>query len=209
MMEPSAPAPRLFAQALADLVSRAGAVADAGALHPAPVWARWDHDEDALWPREPGWLTDLNEHPGPVWLDEAAARSRARLLDCDLPLVIGHTDFESQNVRWLGDSLHVVFDWDSLAAQPEAAIAGLACSMFPVTAEPLTEATLGQSEAFLEAFERARGRPWSTEEREVGWAASVWPRAWNAKRRVLEPDRHQTAPALAEEVEERLRLAGA
>ena len=209
MRRPNAEGPHLFGDALADLTHLTpppNALLD---LEPSPVWARWNHREEGTWPREVGWLTDLNEHPGPDWLDEAARRARARLLAADLPSVIGHADFESQNVRWRGDELHVGFDWDSLAVQPESAIAGLASSVFPVTDEPLTEATLDESAAFLEAYERTRGRPWTAEEREVAWAASVWIRAWNAKRRVQTPDRHQTAPALHAEIGERLRLAGA
>jgi len=209
MRGPTSDSPRLFGEALADLVARAPAPAHPESLEPAPVWARWNHVEEGTWPLEPGWLTNLNEHSGPAWLDDAAWRARNRLLAADLPAIIGHTDFESQNTRWRGDTLHVVFDWDSLAVQSEAAIAGLACSMFTVTIEPRTEATLDQSSAFLDAYERARGRRWTSDEVEVAWAASVWIRAWDAKRRSLTPDRHQTAPALSAEVEERLRLAGA
>lgn len=208
MLEPGPDSPGLFAEALAHLVSRVPAPHSISTLEPAPVWARWNHAGSGIWPVDPDLGLDLNDHPGPRWLDTAAAQVRARLRATELPLVIGHTDFESQNMRWSDGLLHVVFDWDSLAVQPEAAIAGLASSMFPVTVEPRTEATLDQSAAFIEAYERARARSWTREEREVAWAASVWIRAWDAKRRVLEPHRHQTIDALVSEIDERLRLAG-
>jgi uncharacterized SAM-binding protein YcdF (DUF218 family) len=48
-----------------------------------------------------------------------------------LPWGIGHTDWESQNLRWLNRELHVTHDWHSLASRPEATIAGMASIMFP------------------------------------------------------------------------------
>jgi hypothetical protein len=38
-----------------------------------------------------------------------------------LPCVLGHADFEAQNLRWHGREVWAVHDWDSLAWQPEAA----------------------------------------------------------------------------------------
>jgi len=40
--------------------------------------------------------------------------------------VLGHADFEAQNLRWHGRRVWAVPDWDSLAWQPEAALAGAA-----------------------------------------------------------------------------------
>ena len=38
--------------------------------------------------------------------------------------VLGHADFEAQNIRWHGREVGAVHDWDSLAWQPEAARGG-------------------------------------------------------------------------------------
>src|SRR5689334_24633636 len=53
----------------------------------------------------------------------AAERTRGRILAAGLPCVLGHADFEAQNLRWHGREVWAVHDWDSLAWQPEAALA--------------------------------------------------------------------------------------
>jgi hypothetical protein len=45
--------------------------------------------------------------------------------------VVGHADWESQNLRWDGDRPLAVHDWDSAVAQPEAVVAGLASAVWP------------------------------------------------------------------------------
>ena len=55
--------------------------------------------------------------------------------------MLGHADFEAQNLRWHGLDVWVVHDWDSLAWQPEAALVGAASAAFandpPVTGNAL------------------------------------------------------------------------
>ena len=98
---------------------------------------------------------------------------RDRLLRSSaLPLVVGHSDWESQNVRWVDRQLYVVHDWDSVVAQREATIAGAASAVFTVTDAPNSSASVAQSAAFLAAYEQARERQWSDKERELAWAAA-------------------------------------
>ena len=89
-----------------------------------------------------------------------------------LPLVIGHADWEAQNLRWDGEAIHTIHDWDSLAALPEAAVVGAAAGAFASTNTP-TLAPLASSESFLAAYEDAAGRRFTSEEIEVAWAASM------------------------------------
>lgn len=152
---------------------------------------------------------DLNDHPGPGRLDETARRVRTRLRRAALPEVVGHGDFESQNIRWNGDRLHVVHDWDSAVARPEAAIAGLAAAVFPAGGPEDRPATVAETERFLDGYARARRRPWTREESEVAWAARLWVLAFNAKKAsVARPD-SSAAARLAREAPERLRRADA
>jgi len=129
-----------------------------------------------------------------------------------LRVVVGHADWESQNLRWVNRQLHVAHDWDSLVGQREATIAGAASAVFTATGAPNTSANIEQSEAFLNAYADARGQPWTSEERELSWAAGLWVRVFNAKKATLRPGGETPSPSrlrLEAEVGERLRRAGA
>ena len=150
-------------------------------LHPSPPWVGWDHRGAALWPVSDHLGRNLNTVAGPPWLDQAAGQARACLRQLREPLVIGHADWESQNIRWSGRRPGAVHDRDSIAAQPEAAVAGAASAVWPAAGDPGQAATVEQSHAFLAAYESARRAPWTTQERRACWAAGIWIRAYNAK----------------------------
>ena len=59
-----------------------------------------------------------------------------RLLAAGLPCVLGHADFEAQNLRWQDGEVWAVHDWDSLAWQPEAALVGAASGSFASSGPP-------------------------------------------------------------------------
>ena len=199
-----------FAAALARLVELAPQVSAVSTLEPSPPWSYWDHHEDGPWPWPDDMNMDLNTRPGPAWLDDAAIRIRRRLERCAEPPVVGHCDWESQNIRWRRGRLHVVHDWDSVISKPEAAIAGQAAAAFAATGGPGEHATVAQSAQFLAAYERARSRPWTADEQEVAWASGAWVVAFNAKKDTVDAGRGgPLADVLAAELAERLRRAGA
>jgi hypothetical protein len=207
-LEPGADSPRLFAEALAALVRLAPPVAALPTLAPPPAWVFWDHNQPGTWPLPDDRDDDLNRHPEPAWLDEVGQRLRCRLVQCRLPSVVGHADWEEPNLRWIDRRLHVVHDWDSVVSRPEAAIAGVAAAVCPAFGGPGT-ATLEESDAFLRAYEQRRRQPWSVDERQVCWAAGLWIRAYNAKKATLGGDGGALLERLASEAAERLRLARA
>jgi hypothetical protein len=135
-------------------------------------------------------------------------RIRALLQASALPRIVGHADWESQNLRWQKGRLVVVHDWDSIVALPEAMIAGAAAAVFPADRQPLSDATLDESAAFLVAYAAARGEPWSDEERRVSWAAGLWVRAFNVKKAFVRNAASPEVAHLADEVAARLALAG-
>lgn len=119
-------------------------------------------------------------------------------------VVIGHGDWEAQNLRWDGDKPLVVHDWDSVVAAPEAVVVGLAASVWPCGMVHRA-ATIAESAAFLDEYQRAVGRAWSADEIEASWAAGLWVYAFNTKKANLDGQ-----PWLApDEAEQRLVLAGA
>jgi hypothetical protein len=174
---------------------------------PNPRWARWDHTDLGLWPSI-GFLDDRDQSAVPAFVVETAERARARLLAADLPWVLGHADFEAQNLRWQGKQMWAVHDWDSLAWQPEAALVGAASGGF-AGAGPSTLAPIESSEAFLVSYQDIRGRVFSSAEREIAWAASLWPAAHNARWEVLHGDTPMSGDALRAQAAERLRRANA
>ena len=200
--------PRRFAEALAALVAAAPDPTTLPSLDPAPPWVGWNHDQPGTWPLPDNLDADLNAVDGPAWIDDAAQHVRALLLASALPLVVGHADWESQNLRWQNERLVAVHDWDSVVVLPEAAIAGAAAAVFPADRQPLSDANVAESEAFLTAYAATRGRPWSDEERCVGWAAGLWVRLFNAKKAVVRDPASPVVDRLAGEIDARLAVAG-
>lgn len=195
-----------FAEAFARLIRLAPRPDEVSVLDPPPSWADWNHGGDGLWPRPEDPDLDLDEVAGAEWIDDAGRRARDRLLTGGSDAVIGHCDWLAGNLRWEADELHVVHDWDSVAADSEDVLVGFAAALFS-TAGADTLATVEETERFLAAYGRARGRELSADEHERAWAAGVWTRAYDAK---VQHAAGMPITSLSEaEARERLRRAGA
>jgi hypothetical protein len=194
------------AQVFARLMAELAGVSVAPPL-PNPRWVRWDHADSGVWPAI-ACLQDRDQGAVPGCLVDTAVRARGRLLAAGLPCVLGHADFEAQNLRWHGQQVWAVHDWDSLAWQPEAALVGAASGAF-ASAGPPTLAPIGSSEAFLVAYQDIRGRLFTAAEREIAWAASLWTAAHNARWEALHGDTPLSGDALRAQAAERLRRAHA
>ncbi|MGI5243440.1 phosphotransferase [Dactylosporangium sp. CA-139066] len=195
------PPPAASAALLARLIATAPRVPDTPPLTPSPPWIRWYHDEGPIWPRPDDRDADL--HANKSWHDDAAEAVRARLSRFEAPPVVGHCDFESHNIWWRDGEPLAVHDWDSAVAEPEPVIVGVAAAMFPAGADRHA-ATVEESAEFLDAYEHASGRSWSTDERAAAWAAGLWILLFNAKKWALDGLDLLSRP----EAEERARLAG-
>lgn len=198
-------AARAFAEAFARLVTLAPRPAEAPSLDPPPPWAAWNHAESGLWPRSEDPDVDLNEVAGPGWIDDTGRRARDRLRADAAEPVIGHCDWLAGNLRWDGDNLLMVHDWDSLTADSEAVLVGFAAALYS-TASVEEPATVEETRRFLAAYRDARGREFSPDELERSWAAGVWTRAYDAK---YQHAAGQPVLSLTEDAaRERLRRAG-
>jgi hypothetical protein len=195
-----------YAEVFARLMAELASVAVAPPL-PNPRWVHWDHAGSGVWPPI-GFLDRRNQSAVPGYAVEVAERVRGRLLAADLSCVLGHADFEAQNLRWHGQHVWAVHDWDSLAWQPEAALAGVASGAF-ANAEVPTLAPIESSEAFLSAYQDIRGRLFTAAEQEIAWAASLWLAAHNARWEALHGDTPVSGDALRAQAAERLRRANA
>jgi hypothetical protein len=174
---------------------------------PNPPWVRWDHADSGAWPAI-DFLDNRDQSVVPGYVVEAAERARGRLLAVGLPCVLGHADFEAQNLRWLGREVWAVHDWDSLAWQPEAALAGAASGAFASSGPPML-APIESSEAFLLAYQNIRGRLFTTVEQQIAWAASLWMAAYNAREEALCGGIPVCRDSLRAQAAERLRRANA
>ena len=172
--------PEPFAEALAHLVALAPKPEELGTLEPAPPWTFPPYGTD-LWPWPDDRDIDLNSVYGPAWIDESGRVARDRLQASGGPPTIGHGDWYTANLRWAGGTLLAAFDWDSVIAAPEPVIVGLAAAMYPTT-HAGTEASVDETQKFLDAYASARGRGFSDEEQEEAWAAGLWNRSFDAKK---------------------------
>jgi hypothetical protein len=195
-----------YAEVFARLMAELADVTVAPPL-PNPRWARWDHTDSGLWPAIE-FLDDLDQSAVPAHVVDTAGRARGRILAAGLPCVLGHADFEAQNLRWRGREVLAVHDWDSLAWQPEAALVGAASGAF-ASAGPPTLAPIDSSDAFLVAYQDLRGRVFTAVEQEIAWAASLWPAAHNARWEALHGDTPVSGDALQTQAAERLHRANA
>jgi hypothetical protein len=100
----------------------------------------------------------------------------------------------------------VVHDWDSVIAQPEAAIVGLASAVWAAQGGPGEAASVRQSEAFIQDYERECSS-WSEQDRAAAWAAGLWVRLLNAKKDASKGGGLQLF-RLRDEIAERLYRAG-
>lgn len=174
---------------------------------PNPRWVRWDHEDSGLWPAI-DFLDERDQSAVPGHVVDTAKRVRERLLAADLPCVLGHADYEAQNLRWHGRRVWAVHDWDSLAWQPEAALVGAASGTFANAGQP-TLAPIESCEAFLVAYQDIRGRSFTATEWEITWAASLWLTAHHARWEALQGQAPLCGDALRAHGAELLRRANA
>jgi Ser/Thr protein kinase RdoA (MazF antagonist) len=183
-----------YADLLAELLRRTPPVDTMGSLDPAPPWVNWNHDIGGVWPPADDRDDDLNAHAGSGWLDDIGRRVRARLERFSgdvggprVPTIVGHGDWEAQNLRWRGRRAWVVHDWDSLFSGPEVVIVGLAAAVWPA-GTGANSASFDQTGDFLAAYQRGSARPWTRNDVEAAWAAGLWVRTFNAKKAAVGGD---------------------
>jgi hypothetical protein len=121
---------------------------------------------------------------GAEWIDRLAGEARRRLHELDAGEdVVGHADWRVEHLRFDGDELAAVYDWDSLAAGPEPWFAGGAAHAFTAdwSRDDMRLPSLDEALAFLHEYERARGRPFTQDERRAAELALVASTAYGAR----------------------------
>lgn len=188
---------------------------DPGPLAPPPRWLRYDHGSDGrLWPPVADGAPDPDAivRELPAGLTRFAETARDRLLAASLPPVVGHAGLSGVHVRWLegpgGTPVPVVHGWEELAARPEAVLAGCLAATFNDLPDQPRIAPVPDGEVALAAYQAARGRTFTPEERELAWAASTWVACHNAALEHLAGAAGQITHQIMTDGALRLRLAG-
>ena len=198
-----------FAHSLARLIELAPRRDELPTLEPPLPWTSPSHRAPGLWPWPDDQDIDLNTIDGPAWIDEAGKGARDRLSlvtrEGSPEPIVGHGDWYTANLRWRGHELHVAYDWDSVIAESEPVIVGLAAALYPATRDG-TEATVEETQAFIDAYAGFRGHPFTRAQSEECWAAGLWNRSFDAKKQFAA--RGQVRSLSQAEARERLRKAG-
>ncbi len=153
----------------------------------APLWfephdVRFDFDATAA---------------GAAWIDELAALARSRLEHPGPNVVIGHFDWRVENLAFRGADIVAIYDWDSVAAAPEAVVVGNTAAQFTADwtigeFDPLP--SVAEMQSFVGDYERARGTRFDGAEREVLDAANLFACAYGARCQHSDMTKH---PAIA------------
>lgn len=161
-----------FASLLARLCALAPSPPAVPDLAPPPAWIYWDHPFPGVWPPPDDRDADLNSLPDTAWLDDLGRAARDRLATTrSTALIIGHCDWESHNLDFRDGRPWAVHDWDSVASAAETVIVGVAAAMWPAGSGNSTDASLVQSQDFINAYQQAHGRNFSAQAIEETWAA--------------------------------------
>jgi hypothetical protein len=148
--------------------------------------------EELAWTADPGdglWGTPHDERfdfdatsAGAEWIDDLAREARPRM-DSG-PVVVGHTDWRAENMRFEDGRVSAVYDWESLRRLPEPVLVGGAAHYFPSDFRVQGRRqipTLVEALAFVADYEEARGPAFTTDERRAVRAALVDAMAYTAR----------------------------
>jgi hypothetical protein len=137
-----------------------------------------------IWPSPHSKLFDFEATAhGAEWIDDIACQAQAIKLSGVGKMVLGHIDWGVKHFRFLGESVRVIYDWDSLTFEKEPVIVGHASKYFPYTEffGEARQATEEEEHAFLAEYEAARGKPFTREEYRTLTAAKIYGLAYGAR----------------------------
>jgi hypothetical protein len=139
---------------------------------------------DVLWPRPHSKLFDFEAtRAGAEQIDALATQARQRMLRAGR-VVIGHTDWRAEHVRFEGDLPIAAFDWDSLCKGREPELVGFIAHAFCADwsrPQHVQAPTLEEARAFVSDYEAARGRAFDAEERRLLGASFAYSVAYSAR----------------------------
>jgi Phosphotransferase enzyme family len=171
---------RTMAKTLARLIDLAREVPDIPGLDKGWRWPK----KGKLWPKPHNALFDFEATAeGAEWIEEVAEEARKVTDGFDGEVVVGHTDWSVDQMRFQGGEVSVVYDGDSLRLEKEIMVVGHGASHFSATwhLDVPNPPSLEETWLFVEDYEAARGRPFSEQECKAIAAAAIYGIAYTAR----------------------------
>jgi Phosphotransferase enzyme family len=177
-----------MAETLARLIDLAREIPDIRGLDKGWRWPM----KGKLWPKPHNALFDFETTAeGAEWIDEVAEEAKKVTDGFDGEVVVGHTDWSVDQMRFKKGKVSVVYDWDSLRVEKEVVVVGHGASHFSATWSlgvpnpPSAEETW----LFVEEYEAARRKPFSKQERKTIAASAIYGIAYTARcEHALDPE---------------------
>lgn len=160
---------RSIAQLHAWLSSLTEDMSNISGLHPATLDKRLP--PDTLYPIPHSKMFDFEAtSQGAEWIDALCRKARKTLAENSAgKLLLGHTDWSIKHFRYTGDSVHVIYDWDSLALDLEPVLVGKAAGGFTMTWQldvPILP-TQDEALAYVREYEAFRNKKFTVDEQQV------------------------------------------
>jgi hypothetical protein len=121
---------------------------------------------------------------GAEWIDELAKAARQRLVNERSELVVAHSDWRAEHLRFERNKIVASYDYQSLCVGPEPVLVGIVGHAFTADwgiEQARRTPTVGEYTAFIGAYEDARRRPLSSAEHKLADAAWVYATAYGAR----------------------------
>ncbi|MDQ4026713.1 MAG: hypothetical protein M3214_01495, partial [Actinomycetota bacterium] len=172
----------VMAHGLAALVARCDSLTRLDGLHESLMAA----SRAELWPTPHDRRFDFSATTwGAEWIDRVArAARRIRDEPTACRRVVGHADWRVEHLRFVGNEISAVYDWDSICVEHEPVLVGSVAHAFTAnwaSSEPRQFPSLAEALAFAAAYEEARGVPFTHNEWRVLRAALVYSMAYTAR----------------------------
>lgn len=139
----------------------------------------------ALWPEPHDPRFDFSATAaGAEWIDELATAARQRLVGEWGELVVAHSDWRAEHLRFAQGEIVASYDYQSLCVGPEPVLVGIVGHAFTADwgiEQARRTPMLDEYRAFVAAYEQARGGPFSAAERKLADAAWVYATAYGAR----------------------------
>jgi hypothetical protein len=165
------------AAGLARLVELAAEVDPTGlSLHPMVAG-------EQLYPTPHSPLFDFERTAtGAEWIDAIAAPAKA-VVEADDTRAVSHGDWSARNVRFAGDRIVAVYDFESLEQTTESTSLGVAAATWRSLGEgddPIAPAR-GEIERYLDLYDEARSQPLTPRQRRAARGMAVYALAYTAR----------------------------
>ena len=118
---------------------------------------------------------------GAEWIDAIARDAQAKLAADRAPPVVGHSDWSVKHFRFVDGGIRVIYDWDSLTLERESFLVGTAAAHFTAAPPEWAPPTWEEATAFVDEYEAARGRAFTTTELAAVRAAYLYGTAYTAR----------------------------